>query len=453
MAGHARRTLARSIVDRWDIAFVAGLTLAAWALEWLIVFGLTWKYSSDLLPGESVPVDVTAMHEAMLVILASLYGIIRASWPHPLSAKSYGTWLAQAPWQSDQPLPFGPIHLTWQDALTLGVMMALSLLPPMQQFRPWYVPMVFLAAYCARLAVLHLSIGLYWAAAGFVAAAGWAALVGNRPVAQVAVVAAMYGISLWGVRASLRDFPYTEERRAELGLLPHKLPERFRVWWPLAPESDADLRGRPESDAYILHTALAWPLLVAAVVGWVMLCVVHLLRDEPDVAVGLLYIHRFVVVVFALIRLGTYVAYHWPPISLAGRVAMRRFVIPGYDVVLVAPAAAIVAGYVLPIVLTGTGLSPLIVIPLATTLSIWLALALPPNFKKWHYTAHCRVPVTSPEGQQTKIRSYSSSSSSWTNRSKCASAVSTGFGLVMSTPASLSKSSGHLEQPPLRNDR
>ena len=405
MPGHPHRALVRSVVDRWDILIIAVLTLAAWAFEWLIVFGLTWKYSSDLLPGEAVPVDVTAIHEAVLVILAIAFGIFRSSYFHPLSDKSYGTWLARTPWQLGQPLPFGPVHFSWQDMLTLGVMMALSLLPPMLEFRPWYLPMIVLGAYGARLAVLHLAIGLYWAAAGFVAVAGCAVLTGNRPVAQIAVFAAMYGISLWGVRASLRDFPYTEERRAELGLLPHKLPERFRVWWPLAPESDADLRGQRGSDAFVFHAILAWPWLVAAVVGWVMLCVVHLLRNEPDVAVGLLYIHRFVVVVFALIRLGTYVVYHWPPISLAGRVATRRFVIPGYDVVLVAPAAAIVAGYVLPIVLTGIGLSPLVAIPLATTLSIWLALALPPSFKKWHYTAHCRVPVTAPEGQQTKVRS------------------------------------------------
>ncbi len=48
---------------------------------------------------------------------------------------------------------------------------------------------------------------------------------------------------------------------------------------------------------------------------------------------------------------------------------------------------------------------------------------------------------------------YNSSSSSPTNRSNRVRAVSTGAGLVMSTPASFKRSSGHFEQPPLRNDR
>src|SRR5690242_11348328 len=48
---------------------------------------------------------------------------------------------------------------------------------------------------------------------------------------------------------------------------------------------------------------------------------------------------------------------------------------------------------------------------------------------------------------------HSSSSSSSTSRSKYESAVSTGSGVVMSTPASFNRSSGHFEQPPFRKER
>src|SRR5689334_15147552 len=34
---------------------------------------------------------------------------------HPASDRGYADWLRSSPWTFRQPLPLGPLHLTWQD--------------------------------------------------------------------------------------------------------------------------------------------------------------------------------------------------------------------------------------------------------------------------------------------------------------------------------------------------
>ncbi len=80
-----------------------------------------------------------------------------------------------------------------------------------------------------------------------------------------------------------------------------------------------------------------------------------------------------------------------PPISLLGRIATGRLIIPGYDMALLAPLAPILAAGVLPDAATAVGIPMVIGYPVAAGVVIWLALALPPRRTDWQLTGHHRI--------------------------------------------------------------
>jgi hypothetical protein len=80
-----------------------------------------------------------------------------------------------------------------------------------------------------------------------------------------------------------------------------------------------------------------------------------------------------------------------PPISLLGRLATGRLVIPGYDVVFAAPLAVAMVAWLLPEAAVGIAVPSLIAIPVTAAIAVWLSLALPPRRAVWHYTGQHRI--------------------------------------------------------------
>jgi hypothetical protein len=153
--------------------------------------------------------DMSDLNGIRLVILVSgavVYAFLRLWRFHPACKPAYCSWLEMSPWTSRQPLPLGPLHLVWQDAVVLGVLAAVA---HWHAHALWWVPPFgFAMAYLGGLTAL-LAITRRWTAClllGFL----WPALM--LPMTKrwplIAVSAAVIFVIWRGVRASLQAFPY-----------------------------------------------------------------------------------------------------------------------------------------------------------------------------------------------------------------------------------------------------
>jgi hypothetical protein len=130
---------------------------------------------------------------------------------------------------------------------------------------------------------------------------------------------------------------------------------------------------------------------LAFAVGWLMFCAAYHFRELPEIKEFPQMASAYIVMPAVIGRLWIYLYGYVPPISVFGRIATGRLVIPGYDVVLVAPLTIGLVAGVLPRTLSAIGIAPLIAYPLAASVVTWLALALPPRREDWQLTGHHRI--------------------------------------------------------------
>jgi hypothetical protein len=353
---------------------IVGGTLLAWLANLLFRLWLKVSIAPDM------PLSDIPLPQGHLFVLGSLIiiaGALRAAWNHPLADRNYGAWLAQTPWRYPEPLPLGPIQLAWQDAAVMATAAAMACLPSTNLPAIFGIPVLYLLGYVAALCSIDWFAGLRWPAVLAVWLLG-AALCLHWTAAFV-LAALMLAVAYATIGMALSDFPFSEQRRRELGLLPFKLSPEIRFRWPVSPD-------HPSRWYFRIHQRDA--LVAAATVGWAIFAIAVYNRHEPGVVDGLSFVHKIIALVAVLTRLGVYVLDHWPPISLFGRWATRRWIIPKYDTVFVAPLVAALAAVVLPHFFVRMGVAPLVAWPLATAATLWLAAALPPDWETWHYTGH-----------------------------------------------------------------
>src|SRR5436190_19696300 len=66
------------------------------------------------------------LRKIMLCSAAGLYAAFRLLRFHPACYPGYAGWLKQTPWTPDRPLPLGPVHPVWQDAVILALIGAVA---------------------------------------------------------------------------------------------------------------------------------------------------------------------------------------------------------------------------------------------------------------------------------------------------------------------------------------
>jgi hypothetical protein len=93
----------------------------------------------------------------------------------------------------------------------------------------------------------------------------------------------------------------------------------------------------------------------------------------------------------ALCRLTTYCENHLWPISILGRIATGRLIIPGYDVVFIAPLLMTIAASVIPRSLIALGVTPAAAMGAGAASAIFLGIKLPPSRRRWWLTAPHRI--------------------------------------------------------------
>ncbi len=335
----------------------------------------------------------------ILMGIAVLYGIVRITAFHPFCRPDYLAWLETTPWRFPLPLPLGPIQLVAVDVLLLCVIAAIA------AFHLHLSPRIFLIgfgwSYLACLAhSLHRS-GQH--AAAYVLGVGLAAcFLLENSVWIACLLVALYPLAYLALQSSLRNFPWPKTEPAD--------SPNHTAWHP----SPSPLQA-PVNVRQVILACLLW--------GWWLYCgirfcwylyfltlnIPNLLKSRVEYALTQSVLHKHYLwlgafgVCCAGYRLFRYCANRWPPISVFGRIATGRLIIPNYDRVLIAPLCSLLICFFLPRILFDAGFPLEIVASATVTLALLSIRSIGPTLQDWELTGGYRLVVF--HSQTTRERS------------------------------------------------
>lgn len=326
----------------WPPLFLAMIFLVAYGM----VEGCFWfiQVMMAKLGGTISETDpIVRLRGFILIGAAGVYAVYRLWRFHPACNQAYSAWLNMSPWTAAKPLPLGPVHLVWQDAIVIAVLMALSV---------WHahssaaLPVaVFGLTYLVGMTLL-LAFTRQWSSClllGFL----WPSLIlpGMRGIPSIAVVVAIIAVVWHGHRKCLRAFPWDHlvnssritgsgggsllQTRIRVEFLSNTPANRAssNVGWPFLALS-------PKVEVHSVSTLASF--YVSALVGWGSFCALERLKFEPLPEIILL-----LAMAAAFVRLAIYCSGVAPPFDLLGRIASGRIVLPGFDKVFLTPLAAV----------------------------------------------------------------------------------------------------------------
>jgi hypothetical protein len=330
---------------------------------------------------------------ALLAIMTFGYAAFRANAFHPMFRPAYRDWLRTTPWTPAQPLPLGPVHLVLQDAV---VLLPIGVAASLAGAHPAMIPLVFLSFYLTI--AMASSIGYGGEAFGYPLAAGLGLIAYfiEQPWMALGSAVAVYPLAYGGLRATLdRLYRWHITGDEELRPPPISQTDAGRserttgsgnaklLGWPynrIQPRRmKSDISGR---DRMLLSLLIGW-WVYAASEGFDS---VLFMRPEEHQS----FCNLLTYAVVAL-RMGAYCIGYMPPISLWGRIATFRWIIPGYDVVFIAPACILLIGRLLPAGLLAAGLSLNLSYSLTLSALLLAANCLGPSLDRWRLTGNHRI--------------------------------------------------------------
>jgi hypothetical protein len=350
-------------LPRWLWAFL--LFLAVYSVIELAIRPRFWQI------GAKMRAELESDRLMVLCFFSFGYGLVRAVAFHPATWKGYLGWLRTTPWRPGMPLPLGPVAFAWWDVLIVGTLVVLSLRHSNVPVAVRLLP--FAIAYSIS-AFLILRATLPWCA--YVIAIG--AAIGVRfflSIVRVEAIAA--GVLVFAHIAmvwSLRGFPWEKD--------PSREPPDALGWLTMIPHSIARLVS--------VRAALATAAMAALWI-WAILPAFDLqLQLTPMQAIAIAVMAAGV---GSMIRFLRYCGSYRAPISPLGRLKSGRLLIPGYDYVLLAPAAAPLIGAVTSIAFAWLGASAPLIVAAGVGTSFAALLIAPPSFRHWQLTGlHRRSP-------------------------------------------------------------
>jgi hypothetical protein len=328
----------------------------------------------------------TALRAPLVVYLAAiLFGVFRATAFHPFYRPGYHGWLRHTPWHAGQPLPLGPLHFVPQDAVLVLLLTALA--APKIGWACYRVPLVFLAVHSLMLGGPLFATGARGYGYATIFLLGLAVRLAPFPAGCVGAVLAAVGVAHLGLRRTLAGYPW-ELRGYQSLQTPEgwtRPPGPKALGWPFTQQGPKfpDVVGLPLRWADIVSCSLS--------VGWWFYALGALLALTPDGEGGLAVWYGMVCLGAVVGRLVLYCDGYQPPISLAGRWATGRWVIPGYDRVFVAPLCTLATGVGVPVGLLLLGCPAHVAYPVATFLVLLTAQGLGPDLSTWRLTGEHRI--------------------------------------------------------------
>lgn len=368
----------------WPIAFLFLYGCAAIFEFWL------QRHFEQPFAGITLPENVRwGLSRGIWLLGTVCYAAWRALSFHPLYRPAYHKWLTATPWTSRKPLPFGPLHLVPQDVVLVGAAVILAF----HSGDTWvlHMPALFLCVYLVTVGVTLFFTGAWpWGyAAGF--ALGFVVLLW-RSVPACAILALLtYVIAYLGLRESLTRFPWETARAGDLARILAKNAggasgTREPLGWPfgrLAPRSPDPELSVPRHHA----------LLISLLAGWLVFASVSLVPTAEGQHGLLLQAEMAVVYLIPACRLVLYCDGYWPPLTVMGRLATGRWLIPAYDQVLVAPLLAVLVGSSPYVLFPMLELNPLFWQPVMIAVSLFISLGMGPSLKVWRLTGGHRIGV------------------------------------------------------------
>jgi hypothetical protein len=335
--------------------------------------------------------DIRYARAFILGSAAGCYAIFRLKRFHPALNLGYSTWLKTSPWTSGKPLPLGPVHPVWQDAVVLGVLAGFSWWLGLDPTVPVAVfGLTYLLGMTILLAGTHV-----WRPVlilGFL----WPLLVlprFNGPYGFI-ILAAITSVIWYGHCRSLQSFPWKR-----LGFLALDSENPARAKSLLEAEISIDLTRYVSRQ----NQSLGWPFqwlapsmpqkpislatsaAVSSLAGWWTYCT--LVSSETSAS-------SFAVLLLAgfasFVRVAIYCAGVVPSFSIWGRFAHGRLIVPGFDRVFVTPVAAILLALVGGVWIEHAGESHPSVTAIVVGLICLTLLSGGPSLGGWALTGHYR---------------------------------------------------------------
>lgn len=325
------------------------------------------------------------------------YGALRVLRAHPFYQPAYLTWLLGTPWKPGLPMPDAPVTPKWQDAAVVLSGVGLSV------FHAGADGLWVFVAFAAGVVLAFVPIALYLRYRPLLWAQGLLLIsLYHFPYRSVAVMAAAGGLllTLVALSRSMRRYPWgfneigeqaqalsTFFARPQTADTPILQPECLDKAAPLGDWRNAPLSvtGWPLSAlapyrrGRVMHAADT--LAVMLLVGWA--CFNFAWNGAPRATL--------LCFAFAILRLALYMTSVNPPISLLGRLATGRWIIPKYDRIFVAPLLSLCFA-LLPLLHLGWGGVPLpLVCALCGALSAGIALAMGPRLGEHQLTSPGRM--------------------------------------------------------------
>jgi hypothetical protein len=342
-----------------------------------------WLISAGLEPTLEPPMRELGLAVDKLLLLCALcYGAYRAGANHPAWNKGYRDWLKLTPWTPGKRLPLGPIPLIWQDAVSLAGFMGLAFVH--RSFHPSLVLVAFAVPY---LLITAWSLAISESGRWSLPILAGLPVILLRPVTgwwDAVVIAVLVPFALIGTSKSLRRFPWKAGGRIE-DLSTEQTQSDARRWTATAGGMFEALSPVPPKPPTRLWAAAVGSSLA----GWwtfvgLQLVWPAVVPGERD-ARGLVMAFG---VVLALCRWMMYVGGHAAPISIRGRIATGRLVIPAYDKILVAPLCIVLAAIAVPETTLRLGLGLPATVGIAFAVLLFLLVKLPPALGQWKLTGY-----------------------------------------------------------------
>ncbi len=335
----------------------------------------------------------------LLGLFALLYGGYRAYF-HPAGNREYYTWLSKTPWRLGKTLPLGPVHLVPQDLVVLAVLEGLWVYVPVAVFP---LPLAFLLPIPLLLFLLSYSLNLssFIVFAGgngctlyFLFGLGWIVYMLPNLLAGLGVAIVTYALMQVALRRNLAQFPWHNDLD----------------WDRISGFVDAGanrratpLVGWPFNALMYRANEVRNPLLVSVVVGWwafQLEGLVRLFTSGYDLTLAsdfgffwtvMRFTYGGLAVIFVGWRLFRYLPGHRSPISIFGRIATGRIIIPGFDKVFVVPICALLTMCFLPSCLEMLGVSFFGAQSIALGFAVFMTLKIGPTCEEWDLTGDYRM--------------------------------------------------------------
>src|ERR1043166_1462235 len=327
--------------------------------------------------------EIVNVRTVLIAGAAGVFAMFRLVRFHPACNDRYRNWLEQTPWTADKPLPGGPAHIVWQDMAVIGALTLFAGLHP--KVNPIWPALVFALVYLVAMTLLlaatrqrthFLILGFLWPALFLPAMRGWP---------QGVLSLALLGIIWHGHRATLRAFPWEFPGGGSIWQIPAPalgVEKVQRIGWPYK-ELSVKVGFKP--------TSLTTCFFISILFGWWTFCIMAA-GGIPSVSGAILVL----AIVVATGRLLLYLSPVGPSFNVWGRLAAKQFVVPGFDVVFLSPAAAILLAVLAEIVVRSMGFVGAVADSIVVALIWFVLLSGGPTFRAWLLTGHHRLrqPVT-----------------------------------------------------------